>query len=107
MSSHALNELYQRISKCEESSLSKEKDIAYLKYNFSELKKSFNAKEAEVITLKEKNGRLEDEVMLLKERYQETKKQFERDFENSSLKYQLVEKRMDTGENVVSFRTSR
>ena len=69
-----LKELYTRMGKCEDAMMQKEKDVAFLKYNLSELKKSFNEKEEVVAILKVNNKNIETEMKLMKEKNEESKK---------------------------------
>ena len=71
------------MGKCEDSIAEKEKDIAYLKYNLNELKKSFNEKEEEIDLLKNKNSKIEEELKM----------------ENLMLKNQLLENKVNSIEN--------
>ena len=86
------------MEKCEEVVMEKEKDVAYLKYNLHELKRSFNEKEEEVDLLKIKNMKIEEEMKVMKEKNQEVK-QFEIKMENLALKNQLLENKVISIEN--------
>ena len=86
------------MGKCEDAIVEKEKDVAYLKYNLNELKKSFNEKEEEVDLLKNKNSKIEEELKMVKERNQDLK-QFEIKMENLMLKNELLENKVNSIEN--------
>ena len=86
------------MGKCEDAIVEKEKDVAYLKYNLNELKKSFNEKEEEVDLLKNKNSEIEEELKMVKERNQHLK-QFEIKMENLMLKNELLEHKVNSIEN--------
>ena len=86
------------MGKCEDAIVEKEKDVAYLKYNLSELKKSFNEKEEEVDSLKNKNSKIEEEMKMVKEKNHDLK-HFEIKMENLMLKNQLLEKNVNSIEN--------
>ena len=86
------------MGKCEDAIVEKEKDVAYLKYNLNELKKSFNEKEEEVDLLKNKNSKIEEKLKMVKEKNQDLK-QFEIKMENLMLKNQLLEKNVNSIEN--------
>ena len=85
------------MGKCEDAIVEKEKDVAYLKYNLNELKKSFNEKE-EVDLLKNKNSKIEEELKMVKEKNQDLK-HYEIKMENLMLKNQLLEKNVNSIEN--------
>ena len=87
------------MGKCEDAIVEKEKDVAYLKYNLNELKKSFNEKEEEVDLLKNKNSKIEEEMKMVKEKNQDLKHQSEIKMENLMLKNQLLEKNVNSIEN--------
>ena len=87
------------MGKCEDAIVEKEKDVAYLKYNLNELKKSFNEKEEVVDLLKNKNSKIEEELKLVKEKKQDLKHQFDIKMENLMLKNQLLEKNVNSIEN--------
>ena len=74
----------------------KEKDVAYLKFNIHELKKSFNEKEKDVELLKVKNINIEKEMKLMKDQSQETSKNFEKEVDMLTLKNLLFESRVDS-----------
>ena len=86
------------MGKCEDAIVEKEKDVAYLKYNLNELKKSFNEKEEEVDLLKNKNSKIEEELKMVKENNQDLK-HYEIKMENLMLKNQLLEKNVNSIEN--------
>ena len=85
------------MGKCEDAIVEKEKDVAYLKYNLNELKKSFNEKEEEVDLLKNKNSKIEEELKMVKERNQDLKHEIK--MENLMLKNQLLENKVNSIEN--------
>ena len=87
------------MGKCEDAIVEKGKDVAYLKYNLNELKKSFNEKEEEVDLLKNKNSKIEEELKLVMEKNQDLKHQFDIKMENLMLKNQLLEKNVNSIEN--------
>ena len=64
------------MGKCEDAIVEKEKDVAYLKYNLNELKKSFNEKEEEVDLVKNKNSKIEEELKMVKEKKSRLKTTF-------------------------------
>ena len=86
------------MAKCEDAIVEKEKDVAYLKYNLNELKKSFNEKDEEVDLLKIKNSKIEEELKMAKERNQDLKN-YEIKMENLMLKNQLLENKVYSIEN--------
>ena len=86
------------MGKCEDAIVEKEKDVAYLKYNLNELKKSFNEKDEEVDLLKIKNSKIEEELKMAKERNQDLKN-YEIKTENLMLKNQLLENKVYSIEN--------
>ena len=87
------------MGKCEDAIVEKEKDVAYLKYNLNELKKSFNEKEEEVDLLKNKNSKIEEELKMTKEKNQDLKHQFKINMENLMLKNELLENKVNSIEN--------
>ena len=87
------------MGKCEDAIVEKEKDVAYLKYNLNELKKSFNEKEEEVYLLKIKNSKIEEELKMTKEKNQDLKHQFKINMENLMLKNELLENKVNSIEN--------
>ena len=84
------------MGKCEDAMGEKEKDVAYLKFNIHELKKSFNEKEKEVELLKVKNINIEKEMNLMKDQSQETRKNFEKEVDMLTLKNLLFESKIDS-----------
>ena len=86
------------MGKCEDDIVEKEKDVAYLKYNLNELKKSFNEKEEEVDLLKKKNSKIEEELKMVNEKNQDLK-HYEIKMENLMQKNQLLEKKVNSIEN--------
>ena len=84
------------MGKCEDAMSEKEKDVAYLKFNIHELKKSFNEKEKEVELLKVKNINIEKEMKLMKDQSQETRKNFEKEVDMLTLKNLLFESKVDS-----------
>ena len=84
------------MGKCEDAIVEKGKDVAYLKYNLNEVKKSFNEKEEEVDLLKNKNSKIAEELKLVMEKTQDLKHQFDIKMENLMLKNQLLEKNVNS-----------
>ena len=87
------------MGKCEDAIMEKEKDVAYLKYNLNELKKSFNEKEEELDLLKVTNVKIEKEMEMTKDKNQDLKHQFDIKMENLMLKNQLLENKVNSIEN--------
>merc|ERR1712196_322910 len=68
-----LKELCERMGKYEETMVTKEKEIAFVKYNLQEVKTKLNEKLAEVDVLKEQNKNIECELKLLQNKNQDLK----------------------------------
>ena len=94
-----IKELCQRMGKCEDAIMAKEKDVVSVKYNLEVLEKCFHEKEEEVGLLKESNLKIEEEMKMMKEKYQEFNHQLEIKIENLVVKNQLLEKNVDSIEN--------
>ena len=94
-----IKELCQRMGKCEDAIMAKETDVAFVKYNLEVLKKSFHEKEEEAGLLKASNLKIEEEMKMMKEKFQECKHQLEIKIEDLVVKNQMLEKNVKPIEN--------
>ena len=90
-----MKEICQRLRKCEDTIIKKEKDVCYLKCSIHELKTHFNEKDEEVDALKVKNRDIENEMKLLKDQNQNSIRRLEKEIEVLTLKNQLLENKVD------------
>ena len=94
-----IKELCQRMGKCEDDIIAKEKDVVSVKYNLEVLEKCFHEKEEEVGLLKASNLKIKEEMKMMKEKYQEFNHQLEIKIEDLVVKKQLLEKNVNSIEN--------
>ena len=87
------------MGKCEDAIMAKETDVASVKYNLEVLKKSFHEKEEEVGLLKASNLKIEEEMKMMKEKFQECKHQLKIKIEDLVVKNQMLEKNVKPIEN--------
>jgi len=89
-----LKELCERMSKYEDGLMEKEKDIAYLKFDLKEVKKTLDEKIFEVDILKKENMNMKHELNGTTNKISELK-QIEIKMENMSLKNVILEQKID------------